>query len=286
MRIAFLALAATAAIAAPKPRPELVVSTEWLARHLKDPRVVVLDVSRDRARYDQGHIPGARYVPWKELVVDRGGVVNELPPLEDLSRLFGRLGVASDSHVVLYGDMQGLSAARAFFTLDYLGHAKTSLLDGGLEKWQAEQRPLSKDASEPRPSGSSALQPRPKPEVVVNLDRMRDLSYAAASGPASGVVLVDARPAEVSQRGRIPGSRNVWWMNHLQSKENPVLKPAAELRKLYPGLPGGARIVTYCQSGIQASHSYFTLRYLGYDVRMYDGSFGEWSAAKDAPVER
>jgi thiosulfate/3-mercaptopyruvate sulfurtransferase len=112
----------------------MVVSTTWLDAHVNDPDVFVLHVGADRKSYDAGHIPGARFVSLPDIAVTREGTPNELPPATDLTRLFTRLGIGDRGRLVLYGDEQGLLAARLFFTLDYLGHGdRAALLDGGLE---------------------------------------------------------------------------------------------------------------------------------------------------------
>ena len=278
----------------PTVRSEMIVSTAWLAARLNDPKVVILHVARERAHYDAGHIPGARFVGWGEITATRDGVPNELAPVADLQKLFERLGIGDDGRIVLYGDNSGLSAARAYFTLDYLGHgARAALLDGGLEKWKAEQRTTSADAVE---SKTARFTPRVRASVVTNLDVVRDLSWTAANLTSPNVALIDARPVEeytgakpgdgVPRGGHIPGAANVFWMQNVSSKENPVLRSAAELRKLYEaaGALNGRTIVTYCRTGGQASHAYFTLKYLGYNVVMYDGSFFEWSNTDGTPV--
>jgi thiosulfate/3-mercaptopyruvate sulfurtransferase len=279
-------------LGAPKLRPEMVVSTEWLAQHLKDPNVVVLHVSRDRAVYDAGHIPGARLLPYSELLVTRAGVPNELPPAADLKALFERAGVSDSSRIILYADDMVLPATRCYFTLDYLGHgSRASLLDGGIQKWRSEGRALSKDAPQVT---AGRLTPRPRPELVVSLQAMKDLSAAAAKAEA-GTVLVDARAAEEysgakppagASAGHIPGAVNVLWGQAMVSRDNIAFKPEADLRKLYEsaGVTPNRPAVAYCNSGVQATHTYFTLKYLGYSVRLYDGSMSEWSAAKE-PVE-
>jgi thiosulfate/3-mercaptopyruvate sulfurtransferase len=275
-------------------RSEMLVSTNWLAGRLKDPAVVVLHVARERAHYDKGHVPGARFVAWGEITATRDGVPNELAPAADLQKLFERLGIGDDARIVLYGDNSGLSAARAYFTLDYLGHGeRAALLDGGLEKWQAERRAVSTDAPEVR---AAPFTPRVRAPAVTGLDVVRDLSWAVANVSAPNVALIDARPAEeytgakpgdgVPRGGHIPGAANLFWMQNLVSRENPVMRPAHELRRLYEaaGAAAGRKVVTYCRTGGQASHTYFTARYLGYDVVMYDGSFFEWSNAAGTPV--
>ena len=278
----------------PSARSEMIVSTGWLAAHLKDPKVVILHVARERAHYDGGHIPGSRFVGWSEITATRDGVPNELAPVADLQKLFERLGVGNDARIVLYGDNSGLSAARAYFTLDYLGHGgRSALLDGGLEKWQAERRALSTDVVEPK---RATFTPRVRPSVVTNLDVVRDLSWTATNLDSSGVVLIDARPVDeytgakpgdgVPRGGHIPGAANVFWMQNVVSKEMPQLRSPGELYKIYEkaGAQPGRTVVAYCRTGGQASHSYFTLKYLGYDVVMYDGSFFEWSNTEATPV--
>lgn len=282
-RTIWLALTAAASAVA-GPRLDMLVSTDWLAGRLNDPNVVVLHVARDRAHYDAGHIPGACLVPWSELVTTRNGVANELPPVADLRKLFERCGVTDDSRIVLYGDTLVLSATRAYFTLDYLGHGgHAALLDGGLEKWRAEQRPVSKE--EP-PARQGHLRPRIRPDVVVGLDQMRDLSWLAASVPSPDVLLIDSRPPGDFAK-HIPGAVNLYWPGALTSREMPTLRPLADVQRMYEaaGVAPGRTVVTYCMSGVQATHSYFVLKYLGYDARLYDGSFSEWSRAKDAPIQ-
>ena len=278
----------------PSPRSEMVVSTEWLAAHLNDPKVVVLHVARERAHFEQGHIPGARFVGWGEITATRDGVPNELAPVADLQKVFERLGIGNDARIVVYGDNSGLAAARAYFTLDYLGHgARVALLDGGLEKWKAERRTTSTDKVEPK---TARFTPQVRASAVTNLDVVRDFSWTATNVTSPSAVLIDARPVEeytgakpgdgVPRGGHIPGAVNVFWMQNVQSRENPVLRSVAELRKLYEdaGALPGRTLVTYCRTGGQASHSYFTLKYLGYDVVMYDGSFFEWSNTEGTPV--
>jgi thiosulfate/3-mercaptopyruvate sulfurtransferase len=128
------------ASAAPAVRSDMLVSTAWLEQHLNDSNIVILQVSRDHTAYDAGRIPGARFLALSDIVVTRDGILNELPPAAALKSVFERLGVSDDTRVILYGDASVLPATRVFFTLDYLGHQATALLDGGLHKWTAESR--------------------------------------------------------------------------------------------------------------------------------------------------
>ena len=284
------------ATAAPAVRSNMLVSTGWLADHLKDPKVVIVEVSRDRTAYDAGHIPGARYLALSDIAVARDGLLNELPPVGTLKSVFEGLGVSDDTRVILYGDASVLPATRAYFTLDYMGHGDTTaLLDGGLPKWKAESRALSKDAPE---TNQGRLTLRVRPEIVVDMTVVKDLSFAATSGQTSAV-LVDARAAadfkgataanaEIPRPGHIPGAANLFWMDTQAGKNDMTLLPEADLRKMYEsvGVTPDRPAVTYCNTGMQASQSYFTLKYLGYDTRMYDGSFSQWSAAKDSEVQK
>lgn len=287
--VAALATAGDARAQAPRPNHELLVSTEQLATRLDDPRTVVLHVGREPAGYEAGHVPGARFLPLGAIVTERDGVPNELPPVAHLDSVFEAAGVSDASRVVLYGDLGGLAAGRAFFTLEYLGHRDVALLDGGLETWKAEGRPVSAEAPTP---ARGTLTPRPRPEIVVSAD------WVARRLNDPRVALIDARPpAEftgtepgggITRPGHIPGAANVFWRDALVSQERPVLRDPAALRTAFQaaGAGPGTTVVTYCRSGVQASHAYFVSRYLGYDTKMYDGSYLDWSARATLPVER
>lgn len=270
-------------------REHMLVSTERLALHLTDSAVVILHVARERADYDAGHLPGARFLAVGQVTVTRDKVSNELAPAEELKNVFESLGVGDQTHIVLYGERQGLWAARAWFTLDYLGHGENAaLLDGNIEKWRSENRTLTKDAFPIKPAKFS---PHVHPGVLVTLPAVRDLSWEALNTTSPTAVLVDARPPEqyrgeesssdTSRAGRIPGAVNFYWMTTLESKENPRMLPAAELRRLFEsaGIAPGRKVVSYCHSGVQGAYVYFTAKYLGHDAALYDGSFQEWSNA-------
>ena len=294
--LVFLFVLSLVAAAAPAVRSDMLVSTSWLAQHLNDPKIVVLHVSRDRTAYDAGHIPGARFLALSDIVITREGILNELPSAAALKSVFERAGVSDDSRVILYGDASVLPATRAYFTLDYLGHDATALLDGGLPKWKMESRELVKENPE---VAQGRFTPRPRPGVVVGIDAVKDLSFAATSAPAASPILVDARTAaefngttqanaEIPRPGHIPGAANVYWMQGQLRKDDITLLPEAGLRKLYEsaGVSADRPVVTYCNTGMQASQSYFTLKYLGYDTHMYDGSFSQWSNVKDVAVQK
>jgi len=274
----------------PRLRKEMLVTTEWLAAHMHDPGLAVLSIGSTPEFYSKGHIPGARQLLLSEIAVMRDGIPNELPPDATLEKVFAAAGVSNDSRIILYGERSNLLAARAYFTLDYLGVAqKAALLDGGIEKWRAEQRPLSTEATATKPR---QLTIAPQRQVLIDTAGMHEL----AQKKRGSVTLIDARPAkeftgeqlseDVQKRGHIPGATSLYWMDMLASRENPVLKPEAELRRMYeeaqaaPGRP----LVTYCRTGMQSSFDYFVAKYLGYEPSMYDASFYEWSQ-KDLAAE-
>jgi len=267
----------------PKLRPEMLVTTGWLAENLSEPDVIVLCINSTPEFYTKAHIPGARQIKLEDIAVTRDGIPNELPPVETLKHVFEAAGVSNSSRVVLYGERLNLFAARAYFTLDYLGVAtRAALLDGGIEKWSAERRSVSTEIPQAK---TTTLVISPRPEILVDTKAMRELSQKK---PGS-VTLVDARPTkeftgeqlseDVAKAGHIPGAKGLYWMDMLVSRQNPVLKPEAELRRMYSALNAKANqpLVTYCRTGMQSSFDYFVAKYLGYDPSMYDASFFEWS---------
>jgi thiosulfate/3-mercaptopyruvate sulfurtransferase len=271
-------------------RTEMVVSTDWLAGHLHDPDLVVVCITATPEFYSKGHIPGARNIALSDIAVTVDGVPNELPSTDQLQHAFEASGITNQSRVVLYSERYGLLAARAYFTLDYLGLADhTALLDGGIEKWKTEQRELSTDAPKITPS---QVRIALNPSILVETAAMREL----AQNKSSKIAIVDARPTDeftgvklsedVSKAGHIPGASGLYWMKNIVSKESPVLRPAAELRSMYAQLAAGAdpQFVTYCRTGMQSSFDYFVAKYLGYQVSMYDASFYDWSR-QNLPAE-
>ncbi len=275
-------------------RKQMLVTTAWLAKNLQQPKLVLIHVGRGTKNYDAGHIPGARFLDYGELIVSRSGIVNELPPVEKLQQIFAKLGVNNDSRIVLLCEGQGIMAARTYWTLDYLGFGdNAALLDGSLEKWKAEKRELATTAPEIK---AGNFTPRLNPKVMVSREAVRDVSWLTVNSEITDSVLLDSRQPEgytgelkrpdFPLNGHIPGAGNVYWMNTLTSKESPTLKPIAELQKMYAeaGVVSGKKVMTYCWIGMMASHGYFTLKYLGYDVVMYDGSFTEWAKTEGVKV--
>jgi thiosulfate/3-mercaptopyruvate sulfurtransferase len=278
---AFILLACSFAAQAQKPaHPDMLVTTDWLAAHLKDPNVLVLHLTKERKQYDEGHVPGARWISFDQLMVKKDGLSSELPAVEELVKVFEALGISNDSRVVVYSTNWPPLSTRIYFTLDYLGLGdRAAVLDGGLEKWKAEKRTVSTEDAKPSKPGK--ITPHVRPEIVASLDDVK-----AASAPNAAPVIVDSRPEHRYTEGHIPGAVHLYWEKNTQEPEGYQLVAANAIAQNYSsiGATPGKKLITYCEIGWQASHDYFTAKYLGYDVKMYDGSWNEWSEMKHMPV--
>jgi thiosulfate/3-mercaptopyruvate sulfurtransferase len=269
------------------PDRQMLVSTAWLQDHLQDPDIVVVFIGQGRQQFDAAHIPNARFIRLDELVDQAASVRNELPPLSDLQALFEDAGVSDTSRIVLCGEGGGIFAARAYFTLDYMGLGdRAVLLDGGMEKWRAEARPMSKQDLRGR---NGQITPRPRLDLVITTAEMRDLSYLAQRTPEYAIL--DARPAAeyvglrrsegVDKAGHIRGARGLYWKKLVREPGSELLS-RDELEKTFrdAGVRPEQTVVTYCRTGMQSSFLYFVAKYLGYRAAMYDGSVFEWVQAK------
>lgn len=265
----------------------MLVSTGWLAEHLHDPNVVILSVGMD-GDYEKGHIPGALLLRYDSVFTESNGLTMELRPMPELKETFQRLGVTDDSHIILYYADARMAepAARAYMTLDAMGlGAHASLLDGGYELWRSEGRPVTTDV---RAVTAGTLDICPRSDVVV------DVNYVKSNLNHAGVHIVDARLPQFytgaekpdGQRGgHIPGASNIPYASLVE--ENGKLKSSVELQSLFRAarIKPGDRVVSYCHIGQQASLLYFVARYLGYDARLFDGSWQDWSRHAGLPAE-
>ena len=270
-------------------RKSLIVSTQWLAQHLKDDSLVLLQVG-EQAEYAAAHIPGAQFIQLADISTPRGqGLALELPSPAQLQTTFERLGVSDKSRIVVYFGKDWVTpTARAFLTLDYLGMGnRTSILDGGLPAWRAEGRPVTTEVRTPAPGNFT---PRPSKQIVV------DAVWVNANLNKPRVMILDARASKfytgeevgrMPRGGHIPGARNIPFSSLVEDSNN-KFKSVETLRQLFnaAGVKQGDSVTTYCHIGQQASLLYFVARYLGYDAHLYDGSFEDWSHRPELPVEK
>jgi len=258
----------------------LVVSTDWLATHLTDPSVVVIEVTHMEGPRGP-HIPGSRALFYRNMTVTRDGLSTELPSADSLKTLFEQLGISSASRVVVYAS-EAPMATRLLLTLDYLGHRKFSYLDGGLPKWTAEQRPVS-DAEPKVSRGSLTIAPRA--DLVVTAD------WLSPRLGKPGVALIDTRTdgeyngtgnrSGMPSAGHLDGARQLEWESLFDTSNGLLLKDRATLRRMFADrVKANDVVVTYCWVGYRASATYFAARLLGLDAKFYDGSYQDWQIRK------
>jgi thiosulfate/3-mercaptopyruvate sulfurtransferase len=277
--------------------PEVLVSTEWVAEHLKDPAVRVVESDEDALLYASGHVPGAVEVDWTRDLNDplRRDYLDD----KRFAELMSRIGVTPETTLVLYGDKNNWWACYAYWVFQLFGHGKARIMDGGRLKWEKEGRPLTREA----PSYAATSYPVPhRDDSKIRAFRDQVLRHVAEkSGP-----LVDVRsPPEFSgermhmpeypnegalRGGHIPGAANVPWARAI-NPEDGTFKTAEQLRAIYEGeakLKSADDVVVYCRIGERSSHTWFVLtNLLGYPrVRNYDGSWAEWGNLVGAPIER
>jgi thiosulfate/3-mercaptopyruvate sulfurtransferase len=273
--------------------PEVLVSSEWVAGHLKDPKIRLVEVDVDTSAYEQGHIAGAVGWNWQTQLQD--GVRRDLLDKPAWEELLGRSGVSNDTTVVLYGDNNNWFAAYAFWQLKYYGHDDVRLLNGGRKKWIEEKRPLVKEIPQLPQTKYTAKMPDEKLRA-----RREDVSAAVEKRTAklvdvrsvdefTGKIIAPPGMSETAQRaGHIPGAVNVPWSQ--AANEDGTFKSADALKQLYggKGVSGSGEVIAYCRIGERSSHTWFALKYLlGYDnVRNYDGSWTEWGNLVGAPIEK
>ena len=263
----------------------MLVSAAWLSGHLQDPDLVVVAVG-PRADYEKAHITGAQYLDLSSVAAKDGKLTLELPPMAELAQTFRSVGVSNNSHVVLYAmSNQIQSATRVFLTLDAMGMgAKTSLLDGGLPLWQNESRAVTTDI---RAAHTGNVEPCAQTDVIA------DAQYVRSNLEHKGVNIVDARlpgfytGAQIpngQRAGHMPGAVNIPYISLVDDLGK--FKPVPVLAEMFKsaGISPGDQVVSYCHVGQQATAVYFAARLLGYDARMYDGSWQEWSAHTEFPV--
>jgi thiosulfate/3-mercaptopyruvate sulfurtransferase len=275
--------------------PEALVSTTWLAEHLADDRVRILESDEDVLLYDLGHIPGALKIDWHSDLNDP--VQRDYVSREAFEALVRRLGITDDMTIVFYGDKNNWWATYALWVFQLFGFSDVRILDGGRTKWEAEGRELT-EAVPSVPSSSYVAAERNDERIRAFMDDVRQhaerhgkLIDVRSPDEFSGAKLhMPDYPQEGAMRGgHIPGAASVPWAR--AANADGTFKSADALREIYEagaGLSRGDDVVAYCRIGERSSHTWFVLTYLlGYDrVRNYDGSWTEWGNAVRAPIER
>ena len=273
--------------------PKAVVDIDWLAAHLEDPNVRVVEVDVDTKAYDEGHIPGAVGWNWQTQLCDT--VVRDVIPKAQLERLLGESGIANDTTIVLYGDNNNWFACWAFWQLEMYGHRDVRILDGGRKKWLAENRPLTTEPAKVATTTYRASEPdlslRAFLDDVRERHTARDWALVDVRSPDeySGKVLAPPGLPETCQRGgHVPGARSIPWGKNCN--DDGTFKSADELRAMYEaaGVSRDKGVIAYCRIGERSSLSWYALRHLlGYtNVKNYDGSWTEWGNLVGAPVEK
>jgi thiosulfate/3-mercaptopyruvate sulfurtransferase len=276
--------------------PEYLVSTDWVAQHLDDPGVRIVESNEDPLLYPSGHIPGAVEVDWTRDLNDP--VRRDYLGQAGFEALMRRLGARGDTTVVFYGDKNNWWATYAFWVFQLFGHGKARIMDGGRIKWQKEGRPLT---TEVPAYPATNYRARERDDSQIRAFRDQVLSHVE-----NGRRLVDVRspqeftgerlhmpdyPNEGALRGgHIPGAASIPWARAVNPDDG-TFKTAAELQAIYEGekgLKSSDDVVVYCRIGERSSHTWFVLTHLlGYaQVRNYDGSWTEWGNLVGVPIEK
>jgi thiosulfate/3-mercaptopyruvate sulfurtransferase len=274
--------------------PEVLVSTEWVAAHLTDPSVRIIESDEDILLYETGHIPGAVKVDWQNELQHQ--VVRDYVNQQAFGDLIGRKGISNNQTVVFYGDKNNWWACYALWVFKMYGHADCRVMNGGRQKWIDEGRELSTErpsyAAETYTAAAPNLAIRSfRDEVTEHMKAGRDLIDVRSPAEYSGELthMADYPQEGALRGGHIPGAANIPWGQAVA--QDGTFKPADELKELYEGRAGlkpDGDVIAYCRIGERSSHTWFVLTYLlGYEnVRNYDGSWTEWGNLVGAPIDK
>jgi len=274
--------------------PDVLVTTDWVAQHVNDPNIRLIEVDVDTTQYEQGHIRGAIGWNWQTQLQDP--VRRDIVSKEQMEDYLSSAGVTPATTIILYGDNNNWFAAYAFWLLNYYGHTNTKLMNGGRKKWVAENRELVKEV--PAYQRTTYRIQNLNPNLRATRDFVADIlgkkTYALLDVRSvdeyTGRIIAPPGMTETAQRaGHIPGAQNIPWSQAVN--EDGTFKSFTDLKALYESkgiTPDKEEVVAYCRIGERSSHSWFVLKYLlGYPkVRNYDGSWTEWGNLINAPIEK
>jgi thiosulfate/3-mercaptopyruvate sulfurtransferase len=274
--------------------PEYLVDTEWIAAHLDDPKVRIIESDEDPLLYPIGHIPGAVQVDWFTTL--QHPLRRDFLSKQQFEEVAAKLGITNDTTVVFYGDKSNWFACYALWIFQYYGHTNVKVMNGGRAKWEKEGRPLVKDIPSYKKTSYRAKEADRsirafREDVLKQSNGKKPLVDVRSPKEYTGELLhMPNYPQEGATRGgHIPGAVNIPWSQAVNETDN-TFKTAEELRALYEGkgIKPNEEIIAYCRIGERSSLTWFVLKYLlGYPkVRNYDGSWTEWGNLVDAPIEK
>jgi len=281
------------------PNSQFIVETEWLEKHIEDPNLVIIHIAPSKDNYDKGHIPGSVFLNYKSIVKKVGTAMGQVPPVEEITKTLQEVGINENSMVVISYEMTSktnCNAFRLFWTLDYLGHEKMAILNGGLNKWLHEKRLNTTDPTT-LPKGNF------KPKKI-NAQYFLDHQSMQKCIGKKDTIIIDTRSADeyfgvsfrkpdLSRGGHIPGAKLMKWSFYLKEEPKGVwtVRSPKEIEDMHQsmGITKDKEIAIYCNTGHLASANYWAMRLMGYPkVGLYTGSLSEWTyfPEKDYPLTK
>ncbi len=264
---------------------ELIIEPDQLEDYLNQPELKIIDLSQIQ-NYTQAHVPGAIHITPSELVCGIPPASGKLPTIEQLTKLFARIGYRKDQHIIAYDDEGGGWAGRFIWTLDVIGHTNYSYLNGGIHAWLKEGHPVSKEAPQISPT---------EPVLTIHSAVIAQIGEVLNSLDDDDIKIWDARSAEeyagtkvtALRNGHIPGAVNLDWLHTMDKDNNLRLLPLQDLQKKLNslGIQDNHKIITHCLSHHRSGLTYLIAKALGYNVLAYDGSWSEWGNHPDLPIE-